>query len=679
MMSSLDLQVVQEAWARYVAGPEPIPAHIEGVRQEIVDSWRNAKGKVDPFAPNQTIPAEQFNKIVQDNAPLIQIARPYLQNLFQYLRETGHQITIVDRNGCILDTIFDDSLPQETPLQFRISNGTLFSEETAGTNGIALCLTLHKPVVVWGPEHFQKNNHGNICYTAPLYDQFNKLIGFVDISGPLEHYQPSALAMLQSSVRGIEREFSFRQTNAVLTAALDAFSEGILVLNADKIIIHHNLKASEVLRVGADTLIGQSIYAVLRQDSLPASAQSFQQKIAAMECTILNRYHTLLDVSLTVIPSCDRNGLNTTLIKVEAQAERAHVTYRGNEYAAHYTFDSVLGDSPAVQSVKAMGMIAATTAIPVLIFGESGTGKDVVAQAIHNSSACAGGPFVSLDCSKIPRGLLESELFGYEGGVFCGGKENGHTGKFEQANGGTLFLDEVNCLPQDAQEALVRVLQTGSVTRLGGKYAKSVAFKLIVATTVNLLSLVQRKTFRADLYYALNALTITLPPLRERKQDILPTVHHFIERHIFESGKPAVSFDAEVSDALLNYSWPNNTREVEAVMEETLHIAEGPVIQLSDLPTSLLSSYYENKARRGQEKDEGSQTELTQMEKESGPLPTHQTKANLGDYQRILDELRAHGGDVKQTAKALNMPLSTLYRKLNKYGLDPKHYKKKAD
>ena len=604
-----------------------------------------------------------------------------MQNLFQYLREAEHQITIVDKNGCILDTIFDDTASPELPSQFRISNGSLFSENASGTNGIALCLLSDKPAVVFGPEHFQKSYHNSICYTAPIHDQFHKLIGFIDISGPLTQYQPSAMSMLESSVYGIEREFSFRQTNAVLTSTLDAFDAGILVLNADKVIIHHNSKAREILLVGEDPLIGQPIYSVLRQDSLPTSAQSLNQKISSMECTILNRYQHPLDVNLTVIPSSDKNGLNTTLIKMDAQSELAHLAYRGNDFSAHYTFDSVLGDSPAVQSVKTMGMIAASTPIPVLIFGEPGTGKEVIAQAIHNSSEWADAPFVSLDCSKIPRGLLESELFGYEGGVFCGGKENGYTGKFEQANGGTLFLDEVNCLSQDAQEALARVLQTGSVTRLGGKYAKSVSFKLIVATTVNLLSCVQRKIFRADLYYRLNALTITIPPLRERKQDILPTVNYFIDRYRFDYGTPAVTFDEGVVDALSNYSWPGNTREVETAIEEILHVADGPEIHLSDLPTTLLSSYYASKAKKTPAREETTpdekREELLYQEKEEALLP--QPQAKLEEYQRLLDAMRANRGNAKQTANDLNLPLSTLYCKLNKFGIRPKDYRKQRD
>lgn len=674
MLSSMDLSAIQQAWERYVAGPEPVPDQIPGVRQEIVDSWRRSKGKVDPFEPEKTVSSGRLQKLKQENMSLIRIARPYLQNLFQYLRESGHQITIVDRNSCILDTIFDDTANHERPPQFRISNGSLFSEEEAGTNGIALCRHLKKPISVFGPEHFKQCNHNSICYTAPIYDQFQNLIGFVDISGPIDGYQPSIMGMLRSSVQGIEREFLFRQTNAVLTSALDAFTAGILVVNADKRIIYHNSKARSILRVGGDTLIGQPIYSVLRQDSLPVPAQGLNQKIFSMECTILNRYHVPLDVDLSVIPSDGAGGMQITLIKLDPQSELARLAYRGNDFTAHYTFDSILGESPAVQSIKAMGMVAATTSLPVMIFGESGTGKEVLAQAIHNTSERADGPFVSLDCSKIPRALLESELFGYEGGVFRGGKENGYMGRFEQANGGTLFLNEVSYLPQDAQEALVQILQNGTVTRLGGKYPKTVSFKLIVATTVNLLTAVQRKAFRADLYYRLNALSITIPPLRERREDILPIANHFIEEHCFKAGKAPVSLEPEAADALYEYDWPNNIREVEAVMEDTLHLVEGSVIALNDLPTSLLSSYYASRAKK--EGDSGkSNPETSEPGKGSGEKQPSLAQSSLEEYQKVLDVVRANGGNTKLAAAALQLPLSTLYYKMKKFGIHPKDYK----
>lgn len=672
MMSAAQLLTVQAAWERYVAGPEPVPDRIAGVRQEIVDSWKRSKGSVDPFTAYTTLSSEKFQEIRRENDSLVRIARPYLHNLFLYLKESGHQITIVNKDGCILDTIFDGTGDQEPPGQYCIGNGSIFSEKYAGTTGISLSYLSRKPAVVVGPEHFKKSNHDSICYTAPVHDQFRKLIGFVDISGPITSYQSSTLSMLQSSVQGIEREFSFRQVNAVLTATLNAFSEGILVLDANKLIIHYNSKARDVLQVGKDKLIGQSIYSVLRQDSLPVMAQSLNREISSMECTILNRYQTPLDVSLSVIPTAG-NDLGITLIEIKPLSEMARLSYRGNDFSTKYTFDAVQGVSPGIQSLKALGRVAATTSVPVMIFGESGTGKEVLAQAIHNSSEWGDGPFISMDCSKIPRGLLESELFGYEGGVFGGGKENGYMSKFEQANGGTLFLSEISYLPQDAQEALVNILKTGSVTRLGGKYPKSISFKLIVATTVNLLNAVQRKNFRADLYYQLNGFTLTIPPLRERTEDIMPTVIHFMEAYCFKVGKPVPALDPEVVAALNAYRWPNNIREVETTVEEILHIADAPVICLSDLPTGLLSDYYASINRRGRGEGEPDYVDHREHHGDEGGAPLPQV--DLEDYQRILDVIRANQGSVKQTASVLNIPLSTLYYKLKKYGLNPKDYK----
>ena len=212
------------------------------------------------------------------------------------------------------------------------------------------------------------------------------------------------------------------------------------------------------------------------------------------------------------------------------------------------------------------------------------------------------------------------------------------------------------------------------MTRLGGKYPKSVSFKLIVATTVNLLSAVQKKNFRADLYYRLNALAITIPPLRERKEDIFPIVNHFIAQEPFTAGTAAVSLDEEAAAAFLQYHWPGNTREVESVIEELLHTAEGPVLHLSDLPTNLLSSYYAGKAKQSQDAKSELQDTLPSAPPADPASPY--SRANLEESQRIVDTLKACGGNAKETTAALSMPLSTLYRKMNKYGINPKDYKK---
>ena len=238
-----------------------------------------------------------------------------------------------------------------------------------------------------------------------------------------------------------------------------------------------------------------------------------------------------------------------------------------------------------------------------------------------------------------------------------------------------LFLDEIDCLSLEAQASLLQVLQTGQVTRLGGKYPKSVSFKLIVATTVNLLSAVQKRTFVPTCITVSTHLPLQFLPSGSGKKDIFPIVNHFIAQESFTAGTAAVSLDEEAAAAFLQYHWPGNTREVESVIEELLHTAEGPVLHLSDLPTNLLSSYYAGKAKQSQDAKSELQDTLPSAPPAdpASPLLPGQPGGIPADRRYLEGLRRQRKGDHRCP---LSMPLSTLYRKMNKYGINPKDYKK---
>jgi DNA-binding NtrC family response regulator len=288
---------------------------------------------------------------------------------------------------------------------------------------------------------------------------------------------------------------------------------------------------------------------------------------------------------------------------------------------------------------KTIGRIAGTD-VTVLLRGESGTGKEVVARAIHHYSRRAGKPFVAVSCAAIPATLLESELFGHERGAFTDAHQR-RLGRFELAHGGTIYLDEVGDLGPELQPKLLRVLQERRLERIGGGEAIPVDVRVVAATNRDLETLIRDGRFREDLYYRLNVVTLALPPLRERIEDIPFLVDHFLGKYGAELGERAVATDA--LERLMGYGWPGNVRELENVIESAIALAPGPRLRVADLP----------RARRGAE---------------AAPLSAD-VPLSLEAYERCALEraLAESGGDAAEAARRLGIGRSTFYRKLGRH------------
>ena len=305
-----------------------------------------------------------------------------------------------------------------------------------------------------------------------------------------------------------------------------------------------------------------------------------------------------------------------------------------------YTFRDLVSKAPAMQAVFELARAAAKSGSTVLILGESGTGKDLLAHAVHAESDRANKPFVAVSCAALTETLLESELFGHERGAFTGAVER-HQGKFEAASGGTLFLDEIGDISPKLQLDLLRVLEERKVTRVGGTQAIPVDVRVIAATNRVLTKLVEQGTFRQDLYYRLNVIPLTIPPLRERKEDIPLLVENFLERLSVETGKRIESVSEESMSHILAHDWPGNVRELRNVLERGIVLASGSVLRpehLGDL----------GDGHAGDKK----------------PLSLEQV-----ERRHIAEILRQTAGNVSQAARVLDIDRATLYTKIRKYDL----------
>ncbi len=338
---------------------------------------------------------------------------------------------------------------------------------------------------------------------------------------------------------------------------------------------------------------------------------------------------------------------------------------------AEYTFDDVIGTSDSIRRQISLAKEFAGNKGTVLITGESGVGKEVFAQSIHNASPRHKGPFVALNCANFPAELIESELFGYVGGAFTGASKKGRIGKFELASGGTLFLDEIGELPYYFQSKLLRVLETWTITRVGGLKEIPVDVRIIAATNRNLPDMIRDGLFRRDLYYRLQVLTLELQPLRSRKRDIPLLADHFLKIYAQQNNHPQKILSPEAVKALIAYEWPGNARELKNVINRIDLLHKGNQIPAS----SINSALYGNSARKDGEAEKVVETAMTELSSDTSPL-TPEERINLcqsdidAAYVKLLTEaLAITHGNKKEAAILLGVARKTIYRLLEKYNL----------
>jgi DNA-binding NtrC family response regulator len=342
------------------------------------------------------------------------------------------------------------------------------------------------------------------------------------------------------------------------------------------------------------------------------------------------------------------------------------------------TFADLIGASPAMSAVKRLGERAAKSTIPILILGESGVGKEVIARAVHGASDRAGKPFVAVNCGALPENLIESILFGHEKGSFTGATDK-HLGKFQEANGGTLFLDEIGELPLDMQVKLLRALQESEIDPVGSKRAVRVDVRIVSATNRDLATQVAGGRFREDLYYRLNVFPIEAPSLRERREDIPALTAHFIQRFNVEEGKRVVGATAETLALLCAHEWPGNVRQLENAVYRAIVLADAPYLQPYDFPAvsgvQAPAPAAETTTEKAVPTAVPSAQQLMDEITVDAPVRILDGRGHLRtleDIERDLIQLaiEIYAGHMSEVARRLGIGRSTLYRKVREQGLE---------
>ena len=435
-------------------------------------------------------------------------------------------------------------------------------------------------------------------------------------------------------------------------ALLQSISDGLLAIDKKGYVEEINAVAAGIL--GRQITAGERILADELVDDKPplqswlADGGQFNNRVITLRTV---RGNAAVMANLQPVMNDEKRVVGAVLTFRE-MGEVGRLVNRVIGVQRTYTFDDIIGTSSVIEKAKELARIAASTGSNILIEGETGTGKEVFAQAIHNASAFNEGPFLAVNCGAIPRDLIESELFGYVEGAFTGASKKGRLGKFELASGGTIFLDEIGELPTEVQVKLLRVLQEKSIVRVGADRTIPINCRLIAATNRSLMREVEEGRFRRDLLYRINVMKLEVPPLRDRQGDISLLAERFMRTFAERNGKVVTQIAPDVLRRLDAYDWPGNVRELENALEHAIALVKNQTISLTDMPANVIET---TPSRDGLHEE----------------LGFEQAKVNHHEavLQLHLEALRAEAGDVSKAAERLGISRATLYRRLKEYGL----------
>jgi PAS domain S-box-containing protein len=590
---------------------------------------------------------EELKEKMAENYDLIETATPFLCQLCDFVKGSGFFAILTDWEGCILDIQGDEDVLCEAS-RLEMIPGAFMHEKHIGTNAMGTALVEKIPVQVSGDEHYVTVYHRWMCSAAPIRDPKGRIIGTLDLTGQSNIVNSHTLGMVVAAVNAIEQMLSIRQANQKLELArnsistiIDSITAGIFTIGPRGYIKTINKTAGDMLGYQLSEIQGLHISKVV--DYWDSIEKDLEKGINYAEEELhVNGKNGKIHCTFSTYPINLKAGQHQGVVCVIKDVMKLRkIAHKIAGCRAVYTFDKIIGRNQKFLELIDHARKVSNSPSTVLISGESGVGKELFAQAIHNASSRRDEAFVALNCSAIPRTLIESELFGYENGAFTGAKRGGQLGKFEWADGGTLFLDEIGEMSYDMQASLLRVLETGKLFRVGGNKEISVDVRIIAATNKDLWEEVAKGNFRRDLYYRLNVVPLAIMPLCERPDDISLLIDYFITVKSIKLGKNPIELTKEQLDQLIAYRWPGNVRELENAVEQIIN------------PCNIW-------------KNEQTMNNL------STPAKKKSDSEFLDDLERQHIEriYQNCNGNVTLAAEALGIGRNTFYRKAKKYKID---------
>jgi transcriptional regulator of acetoin/glycerol metabolism len=583
---------------------------------------------------------------------LLAHARSSIEDLYQLIERPGFAVLLADAQAVALDVEGDPELVA-LARSCGLVPPALLAEEVAGTNAVDLALREAQPVQTAGEEHYAVRLHPLAFAAAPLFDVAGQALGALAIvtyaSATHPHTLGLAIAAAQALHNQLRADQLLAEANdqlAELYATLETMSDGLIFIGPGDEIRRINSRAADMLGVSARTVAGRHFERAVAPPPLIRLALQRREELIEQELL----WQSPKGASATICslrPVWDRGRRYLGALVTLRPPQSVHqLVQRVVGARARFTFRDIIGQSPVMLQALHQAHMAANATGGVLLRGEPGVGKEIFAQAIHNASARAAGPFVGLNCAAVPRPLLAGELFGEEGDPLRdpGG---GRPGKIELAHGGVLYLEEVDALPPELQTALLRAIEMRRIIRSGGSRPLPIDVRLIATAGPDFERQVQEGRFRPDLAARLSGLSVEIPPLRRRGDDLLLLVTHMLQLLGDRLGRQ-VALAPDALQAVRGYAWPGNVRELEMTLERTLAGSEKSVLGLDDLPQAVAQG-------------------AAPLELPASPsLEEHH---RLSERDAIMRAGREAAGNIGRTAALLGVSRATLWRKMTRHGI----------
>ncbi|WP_299199463.1 sigma-54-dependent Fis family transcriptional regulator [uncultured Amphritea sp.] len=645
----------------------------------IQSSWQRCRDQYK-ISPDSNIELVSFSEseVRQRREPmekLLSDSEEVFDKIRTVSKQSGYAVLITNTEGVVVKSYADSNISHDLE-QKGLRQGTLWSEKIVGTNGLGTCLTECRPVTVFAEEHYGFNLHNFSCSAAPLISPDGTPFGALDISTYASGnrlYQALALNLVCETADEIEaivfkNAYAHQRVISLsfspfrpLTSALIAVNDGDTIISATTPLL---------LTLGCRDryeLVGRKFQEAFSHNLEQLESSGVAELFVRLNDQPLKLYATLIQNS--AFDARTKASQHSLVKGLESNRYSAKTADSGAQDTDTPLFNAA-GKEPLLLKQASRCQRIVNKGISILLQGETGTGKEVWARALHNSSDRADKPFITLNCAAIPESLIESELFGYGAGTFTGGLKTGKVGKIQASNGGTLFLDEIGDMPIELQASLLRVLAESEIIPLGEVNPVKVSLNVICATHRDLKELVSSGDFREDLFYRISGFQVALPSLREREDK--PVIIEKVLRALCldEENAENVQVAPQALKVLCQYQWPGNIRQLKNVLQYAMCMREGDLIQVDDLPDEVFAA----PVAIGHQTEQFSYappSRLVSMTGLSGRSPREETSERqaLSEKEELEQVLEQNRWVVTRAAKALGISRSTLHRKIKKYNL----------